>query len=73
MRRGLLLKIIGLVIGIGILSVLGFWAYIQWDAGPSTASKNIQEVAPTLPFSHLPEQALFRIKSAESEVRFPYQ
>lgn len=70
MRRGLLLKIVGLVAGLGILTVLIIWAYIVWDAGPSTASKNIQDVAPTLPFSNLPEQALFRIQPELSEARF---
>ena len=70
MRRGALIKLVGLIVGIGVLGILAIWAYIQWDAGPSTASKDIQDVAPTLPFSNLPEQALFRIDSEQSEVRF---
>lgn len=70
MRRGSIIKVVGLVIGIGVLIALGIWAYIVWDAGPDTASQDIQDVAPTLAFSNLPEQALFRIIPAESEARF---
>lgn len=70
MRRGFILKLVGLVVGLGILLALGIWAYIEWDAGPDTASKDIQDVAPTLAFSDLPDQALFRIIPAESEARF---
>ncbi len=70
MRRGFILKLVGIVVGLGVLLVLGIWAYIRWDAGPDTASKDIQDVAPTLAFSDLPEQALFRIIPEESTARF---